>query len=313
MPIIRFDQLRNHKHIVSVWGIAPEDLDIIAATADQSTHYQMMRIPKSGNKNRGKYRTVFRPAWGVLHQVQKNLARDIGDSVPFPECVQGFVARRSAVSNARIHVGARVVLHADIKDFFDAITIEQVTQAFIRLGCDLTIAQMLAKICTLNGRLPQGASTSPVVANLVCLGLDTDLTRLASQIQARYSRYADDLTWSGDTVPDIATIRQIVETYGFALREDKVRTQWRGKSQYVTGLSIADPSGPRVPKRMKRQLRLQLYYATKYSVAGHQERTGNDWHPMQLRQHWRGWIDYINSVPADRTVAERLRRQLDAL
>jgi RNA-directed DNA polymerase len=154
-------------------------------------------------------------------------------------------------------------------DFFDSISADQVLGSFIRLGSNQNIAALLAKICTLNDRLPQGASTSPIVSNLVCAALDTDLSAFASGQGARYTRYADDLTFSGETPADAKAIRRIVELHGFKLREDKARTQWRGKSQYVTGLSVADPTGPRAPARMKRRLRLELYYAKRFGLSNH--------------------------------------------
>jgi RNA-directed DNA polymerase len=313
MPPVRFDQLRSRDHISLVWGVATQDLDVIALTNDQSSHYRQMRIPKRGAKNRGKHRTVFKPEWGVLHQLQKNIARDIGDTVSFSDCVQGFVKGRSTLKNAEFHLARRVILHADIEDFFDAIGFDDVSRAFISLGCDAAIAALLAKVCTLNGRLPQGASTSPIIANLACVGLDVELTRLAALQNTRYSRYADDLTFSGDTTPDISAVRRVIEAHGFKLREDKVRTQWRGRSQFVTGLSVGDAAGPRVPVRMKRRLRLELYYAGKYGIKDHQARVRNEWHEARLLQYWRGWIDYLRSIPAERPVARRLAKQLDDL
>ncbi|MGE0811780.1 MAG: reverse transcriptase family protein [Vicinamibacterales bacterium] len=315
MPPVRFDQLRSRDHISLVWGVATEDLDAIVRTVDQQSHYRLMQVPKRGAKNRGRFRTIHKPEWGVLHQLQKNIARDIGDTVSFPDCVQGFVRGRSTRTNAELHVGRRVIVHADIADFFDQIRLDQVSRAFVGLGCDPAIAAVLARVCTLNGRLPQGASTSPVVANLVCTTLDAELTRLATLQRVRYSRYADDLTFSGDAPPDLDAIRRVVEGQGFALREDKVRSQWRGKSQFVTGLSVGDASGPRVPAREKRRLRQELYYARRYGIANHQARAqvGQDWHEERLLQYWRGWIDYVSSIPAEGAVAGRLRSQLDAI
>ena len=82
---------------------------------------------------------------GVLKQLQKNISRDIDDTNLFPDCVKGFVRGRSAVGNAKAHVDQRVILHADIKDFFDSITTEQVLGAFIRLGCKKDIATLLTR------------------------------------------------------------------------------------------------------------------------------------------------------------------------
>jgi RNA-directed DNA polymerase len=313
MPIVKFNQLQSPEHLALVWGVAVEDLDIIANMADLSSHYREMQIPKRGKANRGKYRTVYKVEWGVLNQLQKNIARDIDDSVSFPEYVQGFVRGRSTVQNAKIHVGQRVILHADIENFFDAIDVDQVKKVFVGLGCSEAVASFLAKVCTLKGRLPQGASTSPIISNLACSGLDLDLFSFATRQGVRYSRYADDLTFSGETLADIAAIRRIVEQQGFKLRENKVRTQWRGKSQYVTGLSVAGSTGPRVPVRMKRRLRLELYYAKKYGIDGHLAHIRSEWTEYRLLAYWRGWINYINSVPDEDALAQRLHKQFDAL
>ena len=232
MPVVKFNELQSFGHLSLVWGVAVEDLTTINNSADQSGWYSEMQIPKRGKANRDKFRTVYKVEWGILKQLQKNISRDIDDTNLFPDCVKGFVRGRSAIGNAKAHVDQRVILHADIKDFFDSITTEQVLGAFIRLGCKKDIATVLTKICTLNGRLPQGASTSPVVSNLVCSGLDSDLTAFASRQGARYTRYADDLTFSTSGTSNakefrgiVDAVRGIVELHGFKLREDKTRTQ----------------------------------------------------------------------------------------
>jgi hypothetical protein len=313
MPIVKFNQLKAPDHLRIVWGVAIEDLSRIDTTPDLSAFYSEMKIPKRGKAGRNGFRTVYKVEWGVLNQLQKNISRDIDDTVTFPETVQGFIRQRSTVKNAKIHVGQRVIVHADIADFFDSIDFAQVKSAFIGLGCNDAIANLLAKVCTLNGRLPQGASTSPILSNLVCSSLDLDLSSFAARQSVRYSRYADDLTFSGDAPVDIEAIRRIVVKQGFKLRDRKIRTQWRGKSQFVTGLSVADPAGPRAPSVVKRRLRLELHYAKKYGVSGHLERIQSDWSPFRMLACWRGWIDYLNSIPAEQELAARLLKELAAL
>ncbi|MGH7936252.1 MAG: reverse transcriptase family protein [Chthoniobacterales bacterium] len=217
------------------------------------------------------------------------------------------------MSNAAVHVGQRVVVHADIRNFFDSITSDHVLGAFVRLGCNQSIAALLVRICTLNGRLPQGASTSPVVSNLVCAGLDAELSAFASRQGVRYTRYADDLTFSGETPADVDAVRRIVELHGFNLRDEKARTQWRGKSQYVTGLCVADADGARVPARAKHRLRLELYYAKKFGIDNHLSHVQLDWSNLRFCAYVRGWADYLNSVPAESKLAHRLLKQLESL
>ncbi len=132
MPVVKFNELQSFGHLSLVWGVAVEDLTTINNSADQSGWYSEMQIPKRGKANRDKFRTVYKLEWGILKQLQKNISRDIDDTNLFPDCVKGFVRGRSAVGNAKAHVDQRVILHADIKDFFDSITTEQVLGAFIQ-------------------------------------------------------------------------------------------------------------------------------------------------------------------------------------
>jgi retron-type reverse transcriptase len=214
----------------------------------------------------------------------------------FAPCVQGFTAGRSIVTNARAHLGAKILLHADIKNFFESIKIAQIAEAFRSLGCNAAISSMLSKICSLNGFLPQGSSASPIIANLVCRNLDADFLALASANRSVYTRYADDITFSGTTVPREAAIHDLLKKYGFQTRAGTCRTQKRGQNQYVTGLTISDTSYPRLSRRIKRRLRLELYFAGKFGIEDHLTHTGNAELPSQIENRIGGWLRFIHSV-----------------
>ncbi len=214
----------------------------------------------------------------------------------FPDCVQGFVPHRSIVTNARIHLGQKVLLHADIHNFFDSITVRQVFETFENLGCAPVVAYFLAKLCTLDGFLPQGSSASPVLANLVSRFLDADLCSLAVAHNCKYSRYGDDITISGDSIPQAAQIERILKKHGFELRDGKCRTQRRGGSQYVTGLSVFEKSGPRIPTLFKRRLRLELHYASLFGWKSHVAFIGAEDSERYEAARIEGWIRFIHSV-----------------
>jgi hypothetical protein len=109
-----------------------------------------------------------------------------------------------------------------------------------------------------------------VISNAVALPLDLACAALASGANATYTRYADDLTFSGDDqLPAIDALRSVVEAQGFVLAEDKTRRSKIGQAHYVTGLSISDPAQPHVPSERKRRLRQELYYAGKFGIADH--------------------------------------------
>jgi len=110
--------------------------------------------------------------------------------------VTGFERRHSIVTNANVHVGAEVVIRLDIKDFFGRTSAGRVLDFFRSIGWNQEAAELVTKLTTNNNHLPQGAPTSPRLANLVNYLMDVRLARLAEKIGAVYTRYADDITFS---------------------------------------------------------------------------------------------------------------------
>lgn len=263
---IDFEAIKSVDDIAIILGCSPSLIETVQNTP--SCLYTKKCIPKKGWRKRGQYRIVHE-VHSDLNNLQKNIATAIASRTHFPGYVQGFVAKRSIATNASLHLAQKYVLNLDIKDFFDTIELRQVSAAFKELGCTESVALILARLCTLHGRLVQGASTSPVVANLVCIVLDQELAALGTQYGCSYSRYADDITFSGDKVPDKKEIEKCLKKHGFELNPDKWKRQPRGQSQYVTGLTVFDDVIPRIPKNLKRQLRQVVYYASKYGLKSH--------------------------------------------
>lgn len=242
---------------------------LIEAVQDTPSYFYTKKlIPKKGWHKRGQYRIVYE-VHSTLNNLQKNIATAITLRTHFPDYVQGFVAKRSIATNASIHLAQKYVLNLDIKDFFDAIELSQVSAAFKKLECTESVAIILARLCTLHGRLVQGASTSPVLANLVCVALDQELAALGTQYGCSYSRYADDITFSGERVPRKKEVAKCLKKHKFELNPDKWKLQPRGRSQYVTGLTVFDDAKPRISKNLKRRLRQIVYYASKYGLKSH--------------------------------------------
>jgi hypothetical protein len=238
-----------------------------------------------------------------LRLLQKNIATVLSTSVEFDHCVQGFTAKRSIVTNARIHLGAKILLHCDLKNFFESIKLPAIAAAFRSLGCNAIVATVFAKICSLNGFLPQGSTASPILANMVCRTLDADMLVLAASNRAAYTRYADDITFSGNTVPTVEAVKTMVRKHGFELRDGKCRTQKKGRAQYVTGLTVCDSVSPRVPRRVKRRLRLELHYIQKHGLEEHLMHNGSDEPPHWAESRIDGWIKFIHSVEPSRAQA----------
>ena len=273
-------------------GLTEEVLD----TQDQMRFYKVLRIPKKNKKWRGEFRVVYRGVPGIK-QLQKNIASAIEEHTVFSECVQGFAKGRSTATNARFHLGKQLVLNADIKDFFDSITVEQVIKVFSSLGCTQPVAEMLAKICTLNGVLAQGLHTSPIIANIVASPLDESFSGLAKIYSCTYTRYGDDMTFSSnDQLPTKAEIAEVLRRYGFLLNESKFSITKRGQAQFVTGLCVFDRDIPRIPKRFKKWLRLTAYYMNKYGLDDHLIRVGvPDFAFRAYCRTIKGTLDYLNA------------------
>lgn len=266
MIYLNFQSIESLDDVAIHLGCSRSSIDRVLERPAQ--FYRKLCIPKKGKHNRGKYRIVYEVE-PEINNLQKNIATAIASRRQFPEYVQGFVSKRSIATNAALHLAKKYVLNVDIKDFFDSITQEKVAEVFKELGCTDSIALVFAKLCTLHGHLIQGASTSPVLANLVCVALDQELAELGKKYDCSYSRYADDITFSGDQLPRKKEVEKCLKQQGFQLNPHKWKRQLRGQSQCVTGLTVFDGMRPRIPKNVKRKLRQILHYASKYGLERH--------------------------------------------
>jgi RNA-directed DNA polymerase len=196
-----------------------------------------------------------------LKSIQRTLLDDTLYTLRATEHAHGFVPGRSIVTNARLHVGRQWVVTLDIKDFFPSITSRQVRAAIDGLGSEPEVLSALTRLLSRHGRLPQGAPTSPHVANLVAAEIDH---RLAGMVTSRgwiYTRYADDLTFSGDSAPLglVDEVEALLREHGFRVARGKTHVTGRDQRQMVTGLVVNDRV--RLPKPQRRRLRAMLHQA----------------------------------------------------
>lgn len=285
-----FERLENITDIAQELGCETNLLEYVIDYPD--SFYNRLLIPK---KRSDGHRIVYEVD-DKLKNLHKNILASISAKVHFPEYVQGFVPKRSIVTNASLHLAKKCLLNLDIKDFFESIKTEKVTGVFIELGCNNEVANIFSQLCTFNGCLVQGANTSPILANLVCKELDKDLVAIAIEHDCSYSRYADDITFSGEIFPG-KEIESCIKKHGFNLNPDKYKIQKRGKSQYVTGLTVFDQEMPRIPKQIKRKLRQRLYYMNKYDLLDHAAKVKEDTLSELLNVD--GWIAFMYSVEPD--------------
>lgn len=273
MTTSKLRDLKTLDDVARACGVEVDFVREYAQSEDQQTFYEALKLGKKGKRRRGEFRVVFAAREERLKQLHRGLSMIVANSVIFGRHVQGFVKKRSTRTNAEQHLGAKVLLHADIKGFFDAITTAQVQAAFVEHGVLSPMAEDLAKACTIDGLLRQGTRCSPTVANLVCFDMDQAFIRLAQATGSTYTRYADNISFSGDSVPSDDSVRAVLQNRGFELRDGQCFRQHRGRVQFVTGLSVADAEAPRLPKRLKRQLRLVMYFIKKHGLDDHFDRS----------------------------------------
>jgi len=213
--------------------------------------YREFEVPKKA----GGSRWISAPN-KRLKLIQSNLAQVLSAIYNPSIAVQGYVKGRSIVSNARIHQGQPYIINLDLKDFFPSITIARVIGLFQSLPFNIPYsgARILAHICCDNQILPQGAPTSPVIANLICRRLDREILSFSEERGSVYSRYADDITIStkfNSMVPYILSfdddsvkvklddeLQQIIDRNGFTVNYNKVRLQTYFTRQEVTGIIV---------------------------------------------------------------------------
>lgn len=197
-------------------------------------HYRQFKLAKSC----GGSRTISAPV-PELKSIQRRIAKAILSSADLHEAANGYRRGRSIVSNACVHANRDFVFNVDLKDFFGTIRAKRVRALFVGAGCEQKIASMLTRLVTYHGVLPQGAPTSPLIANLVCRLLDERLDAFCSAHGWTYTRYCDDITISGNgKFTAQSEIFSIIESEGFAINESKVRLATKRSRQMVTGLVV---------------------------------------------------------------------------
>lgn len=228
-------------------------------------HYHCFQIPKKA----GGFRQIIAPLQ-PLKGLQHSIAVLLGMVFTPDEHATGFVSGRSIVDNARRHVGKRFVLNLDLKDFFPSIRQDRVLHSLMAepFGLQEEAARFIASACCYTFRhgrcvLAQGAPTSPILSNIVCQEMDRRLQSLADQFDLEYSRYADDITFSGNryVFSEKGTfwnrLRGIIQFQGFQINKKKTRLQKKGERQEVTGLTVGERVN--VDKQYIRQLRTILH------------------------------------------------------
>jgi RNA-directed DNA polymerase len=282
-------------------------------------HYHHFSIAKKT----GGVRCISAPKPALAH-AQRWVLENILAHLDVETCVHGFRPKHSIVTNATPHTGKAVVINLDLKDFFPSITFRRVKGLFHKIGYSEHVATLLALLCTepprigavVDGKvyhvalgariLPQGACTSPAITNALCRRLDRRLSGLASKHGFTYTRYADDLTFSGDKSACVGrllrSVRSIISLEGFTEHPSKTRVMRQANRQEVTGLTVN--KRPSVSRKEIRNLQAILHNAAKHGLASQNRDDRPD-----FAAYLRGKVEFVCMVDPER--AGKLRRLLN--
>lgn len=287
--------------LAGLMGVQQQELYWLMS--DNGEHYFLLSL-----KGRKK-RTVFSPK-PKLKACQRWILKRMLSKVPLHLCAQGFCKGRSVLTHAQKHTRKYFVLTMDIKKFFETITSRRVYGLFRSLGYSEEAALALALLATRKGRLPLGAPTSPAIANLVCRSMDARLSALAAKFGANYSRYADDMAFSGDAEFYKARKRliflaeKIINEEGFALNKEKQRGMRAGTRQYVTGVVVN--SKPSLPREGMRKLRAILHNSARTGLEAQNKKK-----IPHFREYLRGYIAYVNMFNPE--LSSKFKSQLESI
>jgi RNA-directed DNA polymerase len=316
-------QLASANALYSYLKIGPGERKFLQARV--GARYTIRKIPKRS----GGFRQLLVPQDRLKYQ-QRLILELLYPLFVRRKPVHGFAKGYDAISNANEHQGRPYLLNIDLEDFFPSINRARVLGVFRKLGLPLDTAQALATLCVPPNELPQGAPTSPLISNMICFGMDAALMRFAASNHMRYTRYADDITFSSFKVPHglfddpeaapgkIYTpqlshhLRAIIEENGFSINEKKSWYSDKRSRREVTGLVVNRFTN--VKRTYVRNIRASLYaietkglaaaqsdFSTKYNTTKQLERVLNG--RLHHLAHVRG-----TDFSAYRTLASRYNK-----
>ena len=235
---------------------------LLKMAGNSSRWYYRRLIPKSN----GGTRELYIPSFFMQRQ-QRFVFEQILTGLPVDSHACAYRKGISIVDCAKPHLDKDVLIHLDLKNFFGSITEDMVYDTLLReTGYAPSLCRFLAQMCCLHGSLPQGTVTSPMLSNIVFRRCDEAHAQIADKHQLQYSRYSDDLYFSGSADTAVKTVLREVSgvllSFGFKLNVDKTQVRRRQHRQTILGLTVNDHL--QVNRTYRRKLMQELYYLERF-------------------------------------------------
>ncbi len=239
-------------------GVPLERLQLIASSiqADRLAQYRVFPLKTGRDKVR-----LIRPPKDELMNIQRRIVKNILAPMKLADCAHGGVRGRSPRTNAEVHCGQPLVVQVDVEGFFDNVQHRRVYRMFRQEhGFGRDVSRLLVRLITLDGALPQGAPTSPLVANLFVGPVDDTIKSAIQKGEVSYSRFVDDLTFSGqDPRALIGVAARALSARGLSVKRSKLSIASRSKPQEVTGLLVNNAGRLSVSRKGRDAIRAAIF------------------------------------------------------
>lgn len=234
--------IKTRKHLAYVLKVDPFEIDHIVRNIDEF-YYENEKIKKNKDgtpkiKNDRVQTRILNPSIKRLKTIQERLQSRILQKLPMPDYAYGAIKGKDNISNARRHQGKKYVFTTDLKNFFPSIRHNQVYQMFLSFGFSHTVARLLTQLTTYKGKIPQGAPTSSMVANLVFVKTGKRLQEFARKHRLTFTSFVDDLTFSSpiDFKDKTSDLIDVITQDGFKICHNK--TNYKTRLPIVTGVIV---------------------------------------------------------------------------
>ncbi len=254
-------------------------------------NYKIIKI----KKRNGKYRTIYEPD-PILKSIQRRILSNILEERNVSKYSKAYYKGISLKDNAIPHVNKKIILKLDIENFFPNITFMNVYNACFPMELyPKQVGMLLTYLCTINDYVPQGAPTSSYISNLVMRDFDNEIGSFCEERNIDYTRYSDDMTFSGDfnVYEIIVKVRKMLGKLGLNINNDKIHVAKNSREQNVTGLIVNEKV--QVSKKYRRKIRQEIYYIKKYGILEHMKRNNINDKNKYLNSLY-GKINYVLQI-----------------
>lgn len=284
LPII-YDQLHFSYLVGYDYGF------IVSICNSSNLHYKEYKIPKRN----GKLRIINEPYPSLKEMQTWVLVNILNPAIPkfVSSTAKAYVPKQSVRDNARFHKGQSKLLGLDLVDFFGSISYNQVYAIFRSFGYSKSVSTMISNLCVMDGKLPQGSPTSPMLSNIIFQYYDNKIFDFCKAKSIRYTRYADDLSFSGDfdTKQIIGFIRKLFRNTTFKINDSKTRVVSRARRQEVTGIVVNEKI--QLPISYRKAIRQEVYFIIKFGIEKHLSTIKWNKSEIQYLYHLLGKINYV--------------------